>query len=125
VWALGKAGSSSLWAHGGLVGDAYGPNCREPLADDIMNCAEVWRDTGGPTQLSLLSMGCWDGSRNESKQATARSMHRDGVLSCFVDGSVHWLSDFIEVLPSTQVRLSVWDRLMLSMDGQAGNVRLP
>jgi prepilin-type N-terminal cleavage/methylation domain-containing protein len=125
VWALGNAGSSSLWAHGGFHGDAYGPNCREPLADDVMNCPQLWRGVGGTAQLASMNMGCWDGSTNQTKQAGSRSMHRDGLCASFMDGSVHWLSDFIEVLPSNSNQLSVWDRLMLSMDGQAGNVVLP
>jgi hypothetical protein len=52
-------------------------------------------------------------------------MHRDGLSACFMDGSVHWLSDYIDVLPSSSANLSVWDRLMLSMDAQAGSVVLP
>jgi hypothetical protein len=52
-------------------------------------------------------------------------MHRDGLSACFMDGSVQWLSDYIDVLPSTSATLSVWDRLMLSMDAQAGSAVLP
>ena len=39
----------------------------------------------------------------EQFAADARSMHANGVYFCFCDGSVHWISDFIEV--SHQSRL--------------------
>jgi len=123
VWALPGCGSSSLWAHGGIVyglqGDAIGPNCMLPNSDDIMNCADVESVHGGKDSLRLKGMSCFD---HDSKQATARSMHRGGVVACMGDGSVHWIDDSIESTPSTPAALSVWDKLMLSMDGQGGGV---
>jgi hypothetical protein len=51
-------------------------------------------------------------------QQAARSMHLGGVFVSMVDGSVRWISDNIQILPSDPSNLSVWDRLMLSADGQ-------
>ena len=45
-------------------------------------------------------------------------MHANGVYFCFCDGSVRWISDFIEV-STNSTYFSVWDRLMLSA-GQYG-----
>jgi hypothetical protein len=43
---------------------------------------------------------------------------REGGLSvCMADGSVRWISDFIQVDPSSDGALSVWDRLIVSKDG--------
>jgi hypothetical protein len=44
-------------------------------------------------------------------------MHVGGVFVGMADGSVHWISDFIQVRPSSTSNPSVWDRLMLSRDG--------
>lgn len=122
IWALGNAGSSSLWAHGGSFGDAYGPNCMEELADDTTNCDQIKATVGGSKTLAGMSMGCWDcknyAGTEELGQATARSMHQGGVFLSMVDGSVRWVSDYIQVLPSTAANFSTWDRLMLSADGQ-------
>ncbi len=117
VWALGVAGASSIWGHGGIDGDNYGPNCAEPFADDIFNCDQV-RTAAGGDRLVALRMGCYGpAGRPESGQATARSLHQAGVFVCMTDGSVRWIDDSIEVRPSTATSLSVWDRLMLSADG--------
>ena len=43
-------------------------------------------------------MPCYTG-RVRQLQQTARSMHAGGVNACFADGSVHWISDYIQVLP--------------------------
>lgn len=116
IWALGM-GSSSLWAHGGIYGDCYGPNSQVISADDVPTCSEIVGSVGGHESLQAMGMPCSlvDGM---SWQQTARSMHRDGVYVCMADGSVQWISDFIQVMPSTDANLSVWDRLMLSADGQ-------
>lgn len=122
VWALGNAASSSLWAHGGSFGDDYGPNCMEPKADDTTNCAQIQQAFGGEAALAAKGMGCWDcmlaANVEQLGQGTARSMHLGGVFVSMVDGSVRWITDNIQVLPSDPSNFSVWDRLMLSADGQ-------
>ncbi len=118
VWAMGLAGASSVWAHGGIEGDAYGPNCVEPGADDIFNCDQVRAVVGGLDALVKQNMGCYGHTPAQAGQATARSLHAGGVFAGMVDGSVRWITDNVQVLPSDSSNLSVWDRLMLSADGQ-------
>ena len=119
VWALGK-GSSSLWAHGGVLGDDAGPNCSDPAADDIYTGPEVNAAMG---QAALVNAGMpANASSWPNHQQTARSMHAGGVFVALVDGSVHWISDFIQIAPSGPQHLSVWDRLMVSNDGQTVDV---
>jgi len=94
----------------------------EEAADDTINCDQIKSAFGGSKTLAGMSMGCWD-SKNlagteEVGQATARSMHQGGVFISMADGSVRWVSDFIQVLPSNAPNFSTWDRLMLSADGQ-------
>jgi prepilin-type N-terminal cleavage/methylation domain-containing protein len=115
VWALGK-GSSSLWAHGGVLGDDPGPNCLDPSADDVYTGPEL---TTATSEAALVDAGMPVSAASwPNHQQTARSMHTSGVFVALVDGSVHWISDFIQILPSAPQSLSVWDRLMVSNDGQ-------
>lgn len=116
IWALGM-GSSSLWGHGGIYGDCYGPNSPVISADDIMTCTQVVGAVGGHERLQAMGMPCSLGN-GMSWQQTARSMHFGGVFVSMGDGSVRWITDSIQVLPSTPSNFSVWDRLMLSADGQ-------
>jgi len=117
VWALGLAGTSSLWVHGGVYGDAPGPNCPIVAADDIISADAIRTVVGGGPALAQLGMPAWQG--NNSTQATARSLHPRGVNACFADGAVRWISDTIQVSPSVNGNLSVWDSLMTSADGQS------
>ena len=115
VWALGK-GSSSLWCHGGVLGDDPGPNCLDLNADDIYTGPELTGSTGQGRLVELgmpVSAASWP-----NHQQTARSMHSGGVYVTLADGAVRWISDFIQVAPSTPGDLSVWDRLMVSNDRQ-------
>ncbi len=115
VWAL-AGGSSALWGHGGIIGDDYGPNCSYGASDDVLAGTAIASALGGSNGLVNEGMPCWD-SLTADNQQTARSMHAGGVNAVFADGSVHWIGDYIQVLPSTSTNLSVWDRLMASADG--------
>lgn len=117
VWALGMPGASSLWGHGGIFHDANGPNSLIWSADDIPNCFQL-RDRFGTYELGGLNMGCYPGGETYWQGATARSMHAGGLFISLADGSVRWVTDFVDVMPSTMAALSVWDRIMLSADGQ-------
>ncbi len=115
VWALGYAGSSALWAHGGIWGDDYGPNSPQDGSDDVIACEAIASAFGGHAGLMNEGMPCYEPITNT--QATARSMHAGGVNTCFCDGSIHWIGDFIQAYPSSSTNLSVWDRLNASSDG--------
>jgi len=119
TWAFSGAGASSVWSFG-YIGDANGPNPQNDGSDDITGCNQVRKDTGFGDTLTRLGMSCWENSTANS-QAAPRSMHTDGVQTCFADGSVHWINDFVELgwvaLPDSYY-LGVWDRLNLASDGQ-------
>ncbi len=121
VWALSGAGPSSVWGHG-YIGDANGPNAPAILADDIAGCSDVIDEVGGAAELAAMGMGCCCSSgpppSRNNWQVASRSMHPGGVLSCFADGSVHFIGDFIQLGINPNV-LGVWDRLNLSTDGEA------
>ncbi len=111
TWALSGGCASALWAHG-YIGDCNGPNTSQLAGDDVWGCSNVQSAVGGDAALAAMGMGCWGGNGN-NRQATARSMHDGGIQCLFADGSVHWISDYINISP----RFSIWDRLMLSRDG--------
>jgi prepilin-type N-terminal cleavage/methylation domain-containing protein/prepilin-type processing-associated H-X9-DG protein len=122
VWAM-SGGSSALWGHGGVIfnwgGDA-GPNALGSQSDDTLAGDAIAKAFGGVGGLIAEGMPCFDSSASNDEQ-TARSLHPGGVNTCFCDGSVHWISDYIQSTPSTPTNLSVWDRLMCSADGQVVN----
>jgi prepilin-type N-terminal cleavage/methylation domain-containing protein/prepilin-type processing-associated H-X9-DG protein len=118
VWAMSGNNASALWAHG-FIGDDNGPNCNSGSGDDTQNCSEIETAVGGAPQISQLGMSCWP--TGNSEQQGPRSLHTGGINTCFADGSVHFISDFVQLgtmsasnLPAT---LGVWDKLNLSNDG--------
>ncbi len=127
TWALAGAGASALWGHG-LWGDANGPNATtSAAADDIWGCSQIRAAFGqgpsGAKTLKDLGMPCYNGSNS---QATSRSMHEGGIQALFCDGSVHFISNGIELggaarsgVPNQPKGkyLGAWDRMMLSNDG--------
>jgi prepilin-type N-terminal cleavage/methylation domain-containing protein/prepilin-type processing-associated H-X9-DG protein len=117
TWAMPGGGPSSLWAHG-YCGDDYGPNNSQSLlADDTVGCTQIQAAVGGDAALAKMGMSCSHGNWGNIQQ-TARSMHPGGVHVALCDGSVQWVGDFIEVTVNNVNNPSVWDRLMLSADGQ-------
>jgi prepilin-type N-terminal cleavage/methylation domain-containing protein/prepilin-type processing-associated H-X9-DG protein len=121
TWAM-SGGASALWCHG-YVQDDNGPNAIYPAADDERTCSEVQAAFGGEKGLMKIGMPCWSGNGPDF-QMTTRSMHAGGVTVCMCDGSVRWISDYIEVgvIYGTPPRaLGLWDKLNLSNDGLALN----
>jgi prepilin-type N-terminal cleavage/methylation domain-containing protein len=115
TWAMGCAGASSLWGHG--VTDDQGPNNISPEADDLIECNEIQAVFGN--QLSQQTgMGCCGCN---TWQQTARSTHSGGVFTCFCDGSVHFISDWVDHNPGWSINstadLHVWEKLNVSADG--------
>jgi prepilin-type N-terminal cleavage/methylation domain-containing protein/prepilin-type processing-associated H-X9-DG protein len=134
VWAMSGAAPSALWGHG-FYGDDNGPNNRGfPQADDMQSCTDIKMAVGGGNasngETLLMKMGMSCGVINANNlpnwQQTARSMHVGGANVCFVDGSVHFISDFIELGTDPSAsgsapadgNLGVWDKLNLSNDRQ-------
>ncbi len=116
TWAIGHPGSSTLWAHG--TDNDIGPNSCLPGGDGFMRCS-ILKGPSGPGEESLLAdcMPCDD----VFGQGGARSLHVGGVNAGFADGSVHFISDFIDkgnewdLDPQTY---RTWQRLVASGDGQ-------
>ncbi|MEO2046066.1 MAG: DUF1559 domain-containing protein [Pirellulales bacterium] len=114
TWAMGCAGASNLCWHG-HGGDSNGPNPAGLHSDDILGCAQVWREVGVET-LIQERMGCCEPF--PSYQAAPRSLHPPGgvhVVMC--DGSARWIGDDINTAGAFGGCCSVWDRLVASQDG--------
>jgi prepilin-type N-terminal cleavage/methylation domain-containing protein/prepilin-type processing-associated H-X9-DG protein len=120
IWAMGCAGASMLFGHGAT--DDHGPNNTATLADDLITCGEIETSINS-NNLVNMDMGCYDGGGNN--QATARSLHPGGVHICMCDGSVHFVSDNINVSTTwtytTTSRVAsefgIWEELMSAGDG--------
>lgn len=93
VWALGQIGGSITWAHG-VNGDAFAPNHQWPRSDDILGCAKL-HETVGTERLIDEGMPCVD-YIDRNQQATARSLHPDGVHVVFLDGSIRFIADSVD-----------------------------
>jgi prepilin-type N-terminal cleavage/methylation domain-containing protein/prepilin-type processing-associated H-X9-DG protein len=118
TWAM-SGGASALWGHGYASGDDNGPNAQSTHGDDAPACSEIQAAAGGQVPLIRKGMSCWNGSGTNREQA-ARSLHAGGVNVCLCDGSVRFISDFIErgTLSNPPAGLGVWDKLNLSCDGE-------
>jgi len=130
TWAMGGGCPSGLWGYGyaGLGSnyrDDYGPNCPIFSADGMTNSSQLVADYGGggdvasgAGNIALVKEGMPCSGGIGDAQQTARSLHPDGVNVCLADGSVQWISDFIQVTGGTGSAMSVWDRLIGSGDGE-------
>lgn len=126
IWAM-SGGPSALWADG-YYGDDNGPNSSSLEGDDDMTCNDVeqalFGSSGAGSQGEILmaraGMGCVGPKGNW--QMTSRSLHVGGVNVCMADGSVRFISDFIQLgtqaNPPTAKNLGVWDKLLLPDDGE-------
>ncbi len=121
VWAMSGGGPSALWAHG-FIWDDMGPNCSQQWADDPVTCSDVVNAVGGDNALIQMGMPCYDYD-HPNVQQTARSTHTGGVFVCMCDGSVRFITDFVQQSPEgngtviARSALAVWDKLNLSNDG--------
>ena len=124
TWAMGAAGSSVLAGHG-ILGN-HRPNSDETDADRILGCDDVIAATGIPL-FEKEKMHCVAGSNSES--GGVRSRHNGGVNVGMGDGSVTFISEFIEASPPdwestlgnnanrANTDFLVWQRLNASDDG--------
>jgi prepilin-type processing-associated H-X9-DG protein len=124
VWAMGMAGSSSIWAHS--TDDCIGPNSCLPGADNIYGGPNVVRDVGDATMLQeCMAIG---GGGAASNQAAPRSLHVGGVNVAFCDGSVAFITENVQT-HTGEYNIAydpqgdgyrdygVWEKIMCSQDG--------
>ena len=134
TWALGAVGASLLFGNGsaddhgpnntgvgnlnGTVIDAYG-------ADDLAECQEIHTMIDAEL-LAEMGMSCSEAGM--SVQAGSRSLHTGGVNICMCDGSVHFISNDINVSTvwhytwqtppgEDKTQFGVWESLMSAGDG--------
>lgn len=106
VWAIGYPGASITAAN--AIGDCPTPNDANEGSDDVQGCPDFYyagigtRDRIG-CNTGLLNLG-WP-----SWQAQSRSLHTAGVNVCFADGSVRFVSNFVDQ--------GIWFRLLSANDG--------
>ena len=131
TWALGAVGASLLYGHGSA--DDHGPNnpgVGYPNGtlidtfggDDLAECAEIHQSFDAAL-LANIGMSCDEAG--ESVQATSRSLHPGGVNICMCDGSVHFISNDINVSTvwhftvtnEVTSEFGVWESLMSAGDG--------
>jgi prepilin-type N-terminal cleavage/methylation domain-containing protein len=119
TWALGTAGGSSLYGYGS-ISDDNGPNVANDFSDNIKGCDYLRNTSPGVARLLSETMSCYPTFANDS--ATSRSCHFGGVQIALCDGSVRFISDYVELIGPVSdwpwPTSSVWDRLIASRDGQ-------
>ena len=100
VWALGQIGSSAVARHGSL-GDAGGPNNKNPYSEEFIGCVDLTEKLSAAA-LAAEGMGCnpRPQGREGNVQAGARSLHTGGVNVLLCDGSIQFVRN--------EVDASVW-----------------
>jgi prepilin-type N-terminal cleavage/methylation domain-containing protein len=123
VWAMGMIGSNLLGQHGS--NGTFGPNACNPGIDDLRDNTAILDENGG-VGGALLSE-CMEpfpsDSWNTSVQTVVRSTHPGGVFAAMCDGSVQFISDFVDAgdqgpgLSCLPENFRVWQRYFCIDDG--------
>jgi len=122
VWAMGMCGSNihcrQAW------NGATQPNDCKSGVDDTYDIQKV-KDELGP---ATLTNECMDAATVDSGQSVVRSMHTGGAFVALADGSVRFISDFVDSgpviyegfvgqnSPPTEDTFRVWQRINVSSD---------
>ncbi len=134
VWAMGMCGSSVHCRH--IWNGVNSPNDCSGGGDDMVGFADVIADVGIP-RLQQECMRPAVGATGKSAQSTVRSVHPGGVFVAMADGSVRFISDYVDTgaMPnannSTGAKISaetpgnptdpsvfrIWQRLNIARDG--------
>jgi prepilin-type N-terminal cleavage/methylation domain-containing protein len=123
VWAMGMCGSNfhcrTAW------NGATQPNDCKTGVDDVYDIQKVIDELGDAT----LKGECMDGATVDSGQSVIRSVHPGGAFVALADGSVRFITDFVDSGPvvyegyvgqngaPTEETFRVWQRLNVSADG--------
>ena len=107
------------------MGDGNGPNSPGLGGDNVVTGPALYASVGCNSNnylncppLAADNMTAYPYGNN---QQAARSMHANGLYICLADGSVQWISDYIDIAGNVGANppiFSVWDRLNLSADGR-------
>lgn len=122
AWALSHPGSSALWAH--AWGVAVGPNPCHDSSDQILDCTAVVNRVGLAATRTAC-MACT--TAGVAAQAPPKSQHQGGVQVTMADGSVRFISNYIQkgdgawwaspTTPNLASQFLCWERLCASQDG--------
>jgi hypothetical protein len=122
VWAMEMIGSNLLGQHGSNF--AGGPNDCTPGTDDLRDNVAIITEAGGqgallPECMEPFNSTSWD----TSVQVAARSKHIGGIYATMCDGSVQFISDFIDIghlnpgVSCLPENFGVWQRINCPDDG--------
>jgi prepilin-type N-terminal cleavage/methylation domain-containing protein len=131
TWALGLCGSNFHCRHASNGVNA--PNSCSSDDDDVLNDANILAQVG----KARLQSECMDPGTgvNRSGQSVVRSVHPGGVFVALADGSVRFISDFIQgkvgyggfigqvnQVDIQQDAFGVWQRVNMSKDGMLSDM---
>lgn len=127
VWAMGMCGSNvhcrQAW------NGAQQPNDCKTGVDDIYDIQKVIDELGGGVEgRNQLRSQCMDADTVDSGQSVVRSLHAGGAFVALADGSVRFITDFVDTGPivyegfvgekgqPSEATFRVWQRLNVSAD---------
>jgi prepilin-type N-terminal cleavage/methylation domain-containing protein len=118
TWAMGQCGASSVCAYG--KNGSYFPNTCAVGADDQQDSGGVNAAAGSDLMLSE----CMYLHAGVNWQSASRSCHYGGVFAAMADGSVRFISEYIETYPvgcsidaiCNPGSYATWQRLIVAGD---------